>query len=231
MAFRGALVNLNTTENVVNATNTIVPFHEAEYQTLVATYKWWLGAQNAFTAEATDDKLTLTSHGMAQGDGPFQVSNSGGALPAGLSVSTNYWVATVDTVNTFQVASSLANALAGTQIDLTTNGTGTQTILRASRLVIPTGITAVELACGFQMSADPDNSRTITIYKNGSASYVGVPNFKQVAPGVGVAMMTLHTPRLVVVAGDEFSVNIFQDGGSTETLAADLTWFAIKEVP
>ena len=231
MAFRGALINLNTTENILNATALRVPWHEAEYQTLVGTRKWWLGVNATFTANAATDDITLTTHGMADGDGPFEVSNSGGALPAGLVASTNYWVTNKTDANVFQVASSLANALAGTQIDITTNGTGTQTIERETRLVIPSGIVAVELAAGYQMSPDPDNHRTISIFKNGSGAYAGGTNIKQQSPGSGVAMAMVHTPRLVVVGGDEFQVDLFQNGGVTETLAADLTWFAIKEVP
>lgn len=46
-----------------------------------------------------------------------------GVLPTGLSAATNYWVIALD-ANTFQLATSRANALAGTAIDLTTNGGG-----------------------------------------------------------------------------------------------------------
>lgn len=46
-----------------------------------------------------------------------------GTLPTGLSAATTYWAIVVD-ANTFKLASSLANALVGTQIDLTTNNSG-----------------------------------------------------------------------------------------------------------
>jgi len=48
---------------------------------------------SAFTANATTDVLTMTSgnHTFVTGDGPFTVSNSGGALPTGLAASTNYY--------------------------------------------------------------------------------------------------------------------------------------------
>lgn len=83
-------------------------------------------APQTFTAVATTDIMTATAHGMHTGL-VVQVSNSGGALPAGLSASTNYYVIRID-ANTFYLATSLANTYAGTHIDLTTNGTGTQTI-------------------------------------------------------------------------------------------------------
>lgn len=81
----------------------------------------------AVTADSATDELNHTAHGLNTGDGPVQITNSGGALPAGLTGSTNYWVIKVD-ANNFKLAASLALALAGTPIDLTTNGTGTQTI-------------------------------------------------------------------------------------------------------
>lgn len=80
-----------------------------------------------FTAEADDETLTKVGHGLETGDGPFQMSNSGGALPTGLSAATNYWVI-YESATKIALATSLANALAGTAIDITADGTGTQTM-------------------------------------------------------------------------------------------------------
>lgn len=84
-----------------------------------------------FTASAATDLLTITSHGFVLGDGPLQVSNSGGALPSELTAATNYWVIPND-ANTFKLASSFLAALAGIGIDLLTDGTGTQSIVSVS---------------------------------------------------------------------------------------------------
>lgn len=78
------------------------------------------------TADSTTDKLNHVAHGWNTGDGPIQFTNSGGGLPAGIVAVTNYFVIKVDADN-FQIATTLALALAGTQVDITTNGTGTQT--------------------------------------------------------------------------------------------------------
>lgn len=83
------------------------------------------GSAKTFTAVAATDICTATAHGLALGS-ILQVSNSGGALPAGLSAVTNYFAIPID-ANTFYLASSLALAQAGTHIDITTAGTGTQT--------------------------------------------------------------------------------------------------------
>src|SRR5580704_14577192 len=49
-------------------------------------------AGQTFTASDVSSEFTATAHGLNTGDGPVQVSNSGGSLPSGLVASTNYWV-------------------------------------------------------------------------------------------------------------------------------------------
>lgn len=75
--------------------------------------------------DATDIITTASAHGLVTGN-VLRVSNSGGALPTGLVGATDYFVILLSTT-TFKLASSLANAQAGTAIDITTAGTGTQT--------------------------------------------------------------------------------------------------------
>lgn len=82
-------------------------------------------ASFTFTADSGTDVLTTSSaHGKATGDGPVCVRNVGGALPSGLSALTDYWLI-VTGASTVKLATSSANALLGTAIDITTNGTGT----------------------------------------------------------------------------------------------------------
>lgn len=82
-------------------------------------------ASFTFTADSGTDVLTTSSaHGKATGDGPICVRNVGGALPTGLSALTDYWLI-VTGASTVKLATSSANALLGTAINLTTNGTGT----------------------------------------------------------------------------------------------------------
>lgn len=102
----------------------------------LATFPALVVADFTFTGEADDDTLTATAHGLQTGDGPVQVSNSGGALPGGLSAATDYWAIRTG-ANTFQLAISLANALAGTAIALSTDGTGTQTLSDTASTVSP----------------------------------------------------------------------------------------------
>jgi hypothetical protein len=78
----------------------------------------------AFTAADTDI-CTAAAHGFPTGL-KGQASNSGGDLPTGLAAVTDYFVISTGT-NTFKLAASLVDALAGTAVDITDAGTGTHT--------------------------------------------------------------------------------------------------------
>jgi len=84
-------------------------------------------ADDTFTVDHTTEIVTAASHGLQTGDGPVQLTNSGGALPAGLSTGTNYWIIKID-ANTFYFAASLEDALENTKVTMTGNGTGTHTL-------------------------------------------------------------------------------------------------------
>lgn len=74
---------------------------------------------------ASTDVFTATGHGLTTGQGVSFAAGS--TLPGGLTVNTVYFVIAVD-ANTFKLATSYANAIAGTAIDVTTVGTGTHTL-------------------------------------------------------------------------------------------------------
>jgi hypothetical protein len=84
-------------------------------------------ADDVFTAEADDEKMTAVAHGLLTGDGPFRVSNSGGALPTGLAAGTDYWIEKFDD-DVFYLCLSREDALAGEHVSISTDGTGTHTI-------------------------------------------------------------------------------------------------------
>jgi hypothetical protein len=65
----------------------------------------------------------MTAHGYETGlKGQTSVKSGGGTLPTGITTSTDYFVIAVD-ANTIKLAASLANALAGTEINMTNQGT------------------------------------------------------------------------------------------------------------
>lgn len=85
-------------------------------------------ADDDFTATHGTDTFTAASHGLLTGDGPIRLTNSGGALPAGLATATDYYVIR-SSANDFKLATSFANALAGTAVEISGNGTGTHTLV------------------------------------------------------------------------------------------------------
>jgi hypothetical protein len=71
--------------------------------------------------DATENTIAEAAHGLATGTGPVRISKSAGAFPAPLSGTADYWVI-ASAAGTIQLATSRANALAGTAVDLTTVG-------------------------------------------------------------------------------------------------------------
>ena len=89
-----------------------------------------LGMTDTFTADAGTDTCTWTS----VTDVPSNVLTgtrvrltTTTTLPAGLSLATDYYVIRLSDT-TFRLATSYANAVAGTQINITDAGTGTHTV-------------------------------------------------------------------------------------------------------
>jgi len=81
-----------------------------------------------FLAAAVDiatDIITVTAHGFTTGR-KVQISNPG-TLPTGISAATDYFVIYL-TADTIKLATSLVNSQAGTAIDITNIGAGTNTI-------------------------------------------------------------------------------------------------------
>lgn len=72
-----------------------------------------------FTADAGTDVITSAAHGRAD-NSTIEFTNSGGALPAGLSAGTTYYVINAAT-DTFKVSLTLG----GAAVDITDAGTGT----------------------------------------------------------------------------------------------------------
>jgi hypothetical protein len=83
-------------------------------------------ADNTFTVDAGTDVVTLSTSDPATGSGPFQLTTTT-TLPAPLTTATDYWWIRTG-ANTGKLATSLAAALAGSEVDITDTGTGTHTI-------------------------------------------------------------------------------------------------------
>jgi hypothetical protein len=91
-----------------------------------------LGYGDTFTADAGTDIITMTTVANRPSNiltGTRVRLTTTTTLPAGLSTGTDYYVIKV-TDSTFKLASSYANAIAGTAINITDAGTGTHTMSR-----------------------------------------------------------------------------------------------------
>lgn len=90
--------------------------------------------QTSTTNDPATDIITLNSTNdtlVFQTGDRVQLTTSG-SLPAGLSLATNYFVIIYQRKTTLRIklATSLANALAGTAVNFTTTGSGTMTITK-----------------------------------------------------------------------------------------------------
>lgn len=81
----------------------------------------------AFTADPNTEIMTSAGGTLPITGTACTVANSGGALPTGLAAATIYFIIKV-TATTYKLATTLANAFAGTPINITGAGSGTNTM-------------------------------------------------------------------------------------------------------
>lgn len=99
--------------------------------------------------------ITLTAHSYVTGDAVVYDTGTETAI-GGLANTTVYYIIRQDT-NTVKLATSYDNALAGTEIDITTDGTGTQTFhKRLIAGIFNNGASASEQIGGNPTSGDGD---------------------------------------------------------------------------
>ena len=112
---------LGASTSEVNDTEASASANVCDERVAMASYS------NTFTADASTDEITLTDTEttIATGDGVNLTTT--GTLPAGLALATTYyWIRTGPT--SAKLATSYANSLAKTAIDITGAGTGTHTV-------------------------------------------------------------------------------------------------------
>ena len=130
-----------------------------------------------FTAEADDEKITLTTgvipNQFKSGDGPFQLINTGGGLPGGTAAATDYWLREAGGTdgNDYFLHTSKSGASmrpgAGHQdrVALSTDGTGVQRLQAVGQYDALVGTDLTGLTTGFTIASwDTSVDEVFTAY-------------------------------------------------------------------
>ncbi len=163
-----------------------------------------------FTSGSVDDEWTDTSHGYVTGQLVTFTAKGTGAPE--FTTSTNYYVILIDT-NTFQLASSIANAIAGTQIEGTVDSSGTWTV----------NVSVQTMRAGPPAGEVWDIDRMIVRLEDGSAAFnadkYGALN--ALTNGVQVQVGQADGTVLHYFTGEK------DDGSAQQTIQTNLDWFAM----
>ncbi|MDC0882811.1 flagellin [Litorivicinus sp.] len=172
----------------------------------------WTGASDVVAAS---DTITLTGHDYTTGDAvTYSTSTS---TDTGLSAGTYYVI--VSEANTIQLASSSANALAGTAVALTGDGVGEQISRAAADGLAAAMITNTAPADGSSTESATDGTLVLGETINDAADNVYGP------------VNPLGIVDRVITAGsnDTFTLAI-NDGAPTIIEVAAGTYYAMEEV-
>lgn len=188
----------------------------------------YAGINSTDDVDDTAETITITAHRFKNADGPVQVTVDSGALPTGLAINTDYWVIVVDD-DTISLATSKANADAGTAIDLT-DAVGTFTLentLQVAEVVDDPGNDStsptVNWTKGTQLEANrPPEGITITtpVLYTITVSTGGASGVAQVTiTNNNTAEDDLSSPTPETITAD----TPLELGGSGATVTADWT--------
>ena len=231
---KGALIKIDS-DISAETTLTAIPWESAVYDKRFdpgdggTTQRFWLGVNRTFVdgdVTVGSDQIGDTAHGFTTGEGPLQLTSSG-TLPAGLALTTDYWIIRVDD-NTFKFATSRANAIADTDVDITAAaGGGTHTLNTEELLIVPAGVTMVKLLGQIETQTDVTGQIIVSIHKN-SAVFDGTGSGG--VETTGTEQIGTQSATVEVSEGDNFQ--LMQFAGDTGTVEADFnrTWFSIEVV-
>lgn len=239
----GALVYRNTTFATPTGvgTNVEIPWQASEYNDIwIETIndlqpRFWLGAPQSFadTAITTGtNNINISGHALETGMGPYTFGDGGGTAPTTsptgeLDNGDLVWIIRVD-ANTIRLATSYANAIAGTAINITAAGSGTFDIDGSTRFHVPAGISKVRLQGSVAMDVNfLDLRRDISLVKNGTLLEIGA------LAGVDARNemhLTTASAPINVVAGDYFELRYSDQDSVSRPLTLNRTWFSIEVV-
>jgi len=173
------------------------------------------GKGNAATvtiSNASPAVITETGHGLTAALNNYSAVNftTTGGLPTGLSVGTNYYITIVD-ANTYKVSTTVANAIAGTFVNTSSSGSGTQTATHkavlttgAAKTVVGTQLTAGDWEVVAEIVYTPGTTTTLTACESAVSTANDVDGTVvgfdiSVLPGFGNVPNTTYTLQSPVV--------------------------------
>ena len=238
---RHVRVLLTSLQAITASSDTDIAWDNTEESTLFdpqdggLTQRMWLGINWTFVdgdVTVGSDQIAETAHGYLTGEGPVRLTNSGGALPAGLAVNTNYWIIRVDDDN-LKFADNRADAIAGTATDITAAaGGGTHTVDQEDYIVVPANVAKVEFAANADWATATDLARQITIKKRNASDadvdYEGRPASR--VRGQDDSFQNIKSDAISVSEGDRFVLEV-RHNSATSPLnleATDMTWFSMR---
>jgi len=200
-----------------------------------------LGYGDTFTADASTDTLTYTSTTNIPSNiltGTRVQLTTTTTLPGGLALATNYYVIKV-TDGTCKLATSYANAIAGTAINITDAGTGTHTISRLlPRYTNGAGVQAIffnsnatalgaatpNLSLGYTNSVQTGSRATPGVLPVGKTA---ASNSLVLYSGTGAGKYNYQVP---LASGDAGIAEINTIQNSTSYVSGEYTVALIKEI-
>jgi len=125
--------------------------YQLHYTDATPAHKTFVAANVKTNVQTPASSIAITAHGFNTG---LKVALSGTNLPTGLS-ATNYWIIVID-ANTISLASSLANAVAGTKVSITGAGT------TADADLVPAALVTTGFVVKLQQSNDGETFFDVT---------------------------------------------------------------------
>lgn len=201
-----------------------------------------LGFGDTFTADASTDIITMTSTANIPSNilvGTRVRFTTTTTLPAPLALATDYFIIRV-TDSTFKVATTYANAIAGTAINITDAGTGTHTMSRLlPRYTNGAGVQAIffnsnatalgaatpNLSLGYTNSAQVASRTTPTVLPIGKSAASNSHILHTGATGTGKYNYTVP-----LQAGDAGIAQIDTIQNSVSYVSGEYTVALIKEI-
>jgi len=224
-----------TTNNVYAAMTTTTGTRERVTTSAIGVSPLWTNSTATVaydeTGGAAEDLFTLANHGLRTGDKVLMVAN--GDITAGYADNTNYY-AIVTAAGTFQLASTLALAIAGTQVAGTTDaanvtmryaGSGMPGTLTHGGAAGAFAVGSVVTLPASSVVADAFGVATSSVYlgKIGTvgATYQYYSTGTQTATAAATSFTTTATAGEINI--DEITTSAINDGAVTESVVVTLT--------